>query len=88
MRAPQVITEVKYYELKDYCLYHGMNYGIKKIDCEDILHDACVYILENNITPNDYKWCILKFIGKYRERRHREGTREVKYNDKEDNQNV
>ena len=78
IRGLLLMTEMQYLELKDYCLLNGAKYGITKIDCEDILHDACLYILEENVMPNDYKWCVSKYIGKYRERRNRESKREAK----------
>ena len=79
------MTEMDYQELKDKVMYLGAGHGFAKMDCEDILHDAIVHILEYEIAKSEWKGILYKYIGKYRERRHREGRRQVEeYNiDKE-----
>ena len=71
------MTEVDYIALNKYCMINGAKYGLSKMDCEDVLHDTCVHILENSIPPEDYRWCAVKFMGKFREKRNRESGRQI-----------
>ena len=64
------MTEKEYLVLKNKIWYVA--------DCEDILHDACVHIVEHITPPEDYTRILYKYLGKYRERRHREGKRDDK----------
>ena len=79
------MTEMEYQELKDRIMYLGAGHGFARMDCEDILHDACVLILEHSIDKPEWKSILYKYMGKHRERRHREGKRQVEeyYIDKE-----
>ena len=75
------ITPEEYNKLRLYVYKHATMHGFKLQDCDDILHDALLYIIEYDKKPIDYYKVIWKYIGKYRERRNREGKRQVEYND-------
>jgi|TARA_R110002020_G_scaffold46492_1_gene132213 hypothetical protein len=72
------MTEKEYLVLKNKIWYVASGHGFDNYDCEDILHDACVHIVEHITPPEDYTRILYKYLGKYRERRHREGKRDDK----------
>jgi hypothetical protein len=74
----------EYRKLKGYVYKHATLHGFKPQDCDDILHDALLYIIEYNINPIDYYKIIWKYIGKHRERRNRESKRQVDYDDNQE----
>ena len=75
------ITPEDYNKLRLYVYKHATIHGFKAQDCDDILHDALLYMIEYNI-PTVVKYKIVwKYIGKYRERRNRESKRQVDYDD-------
>ena len=74
------ISTKEYNKLRHYCIKHATRYGLSIQDCDDILHDSLLKALESEETVDLYK-LIWKTIGKYRERRHREGKRQVPYQD-------
>ena len=78
------ISDTDYYKLRLYVIKHATLHGFKVQDCDDIFHDALLHILENNTQAIYYYKILWKYIGKHRERRHREGKRQVEYDDNKD----
>lgn len=75
------ISNEDYHKFRLYVIKHATLYDFKVQDCDDILHDALLHILENNTPVLDYYKIFWKYIGKHRERRYREGKRQLEYDD-------
>tara|TARA_R100001163_G_C4978164_1_gene135373 strand:+ start:207 stop:452 length:246 start_codon:yes stop_codon:yes gene_type:complete len=69
------MTEKEYMNLKNAATYAGLSHGFTIMDCEDILHDTCVHIIEHGNESTEWKRLLYKYIGKYREKRNRESKR-------------
>ena len=69
------MTEKEYMNLKNAATYAGLSHGFTIMDCEDILHDTCVHIIENASDSVEWKRLLYKYIGKHREKRNRESKR-------------
>ena len=63
-----------YEQLKAYTYKRASMYDFSYQDAEDILHDALLDQLESGLDIYKLIW---KHIGKHRERRHREGKRQI-----------
>ena len=63
-----------YEQLKAYTYKRASMYDFSYQDAEDILHDALLDQLESGLDIFKLIW---KHIGKHRERRHREGKRQI-----------
>ena len=63
-----------YEQLKAYTYKRASMYDFSYQDSEDILHDALLESLNSDV---DIPKLIWKHIGKHRERRHREGKRQI-----------
>lgn len=59
----------------------GAAHYIQKADCEDIIQDVCVDILEQDIPPSGYRDAVYKRVGQYRRDRSRERARRVSWPD-------
>ena len=67
----------KEYEfLRNYVRKCSIQHGFTTEDCDDILHDALLVYYESD-KELDIQKLIWKTIGKHRERRHREGKRQI-----------
>lgn len=75
------MTEKQYTQLRNRALYRGYLYGFSVMDCEDILHDSCLHIVYEKTPENQWGKILYKYIGKYRERRHRESKRQISLED-------
>lgn len=75
------ISDTNYHQLRLYVIKHATLHGFKVQDCDDIFHDALLHMVEYNIPAIDRYKIIWKYIGKHRERRHRESKRQVEYDD-------
>ena len=73
-----------YHKFRLYVIKHATLHGFKVQDCDDIFHDALLHIVEHDTPAIDYYKIMWKYIGKHRERRHREGKRQVEYDDNQD----
>lgn len=65
----------EYEYLRNYVRKCASQHGFSREDCDDILHDALVLYYEKESL--DIQKLIWKTIGKHRERRHREGKRQI-----------
>ena len=54
------MTEKEYLVLKNKIWYVASGHGFDNYDCEDILHDACVHIVEHITPPEDYTRILYK----------------------------
>jgi len=59
------ITQNDYEKLRRYTYYKGMNYGLTKEDCEDIMQDAVVKCMERGDEPSKLNRIILSCMGNY-----------------------
>lgn len=63
-----------YQQLSAYTYRRASMFDFTQQDSEDILHDALLDHLESGVDIYKLIW---KHIGKHRERRHREGKRQI-----------
>ena len=63
-----------YQQLRAYTYRRASMFDFNQQDSEDILHDALLDHLESGVDIYKLIW---KHIGKHRERRHREGKRQI-----------
>ncbi len=68
------MTDHNYNKLRMYTYKCASTYDFKLQDAEDILHDALLDFIESGVDITKLIW---KYIGKHRERRHREGKRQI-----------
>mgnify|MGYP003116774341 CR=1 FL=1 len=68
------MTPQEYAKLQAYTYRCASQYNFSQQDSEDILHDALLDQLESGLDIYKLIW---KHIGKHRERRHREGKRQI-----------
>ena len=72
-------NELQYEELKDYTLYNGCKMGLLKADCEDILHDTLLRILEEDIPKPLWKQKIFSALGNHVTKLKRDNRKRTKY---------
>lgn len=77
---PSVISialEQEYEGLRGKVFVRAARDGFSRQDCEDILHDLVVEILESQLVPEEYPTTLLKVLGRWRRERSRRLTRGV-----------
>ena len=67
--------ETEYEHLRSKVFVRGATYYFSRQDCEDLLHDVVIEILENSLHPEDYCEVISRVLGKTRTERSRRRSR-------------
>ena len=67
--------ETEYEHLRSKVFVRGAKYYFSRQDCEDLLHDVVVEVLENSLHPEDYCEAISRVLGKTRTERSRRRSR-------------
>ena len=72
-----ITLESEYENLRGKVFVRAARDGFSRPDCEDILHDIVVEILENQLVPEEYTTTVLKVLGRWKRERSRRMTRGV-----------
>ena len=67
--------ETEYEHLRSKVFVRGAKYYFSRQDCEDLLHDVVVEILESQVHPESYCDAVSTVLGRWRTERSRRRSR-------------
>ena len=70
-----MLTDAEYEEIGKRVRRAALGHFIQEADIQDIIQNIALDVLTNQVPPDEYKTVISRHLGKFRQKRKREGDR-------------